>query len=287
MVSATDTVVGLSAIRCDALRGVSGISSAGSVGRVERLESRTSPGINVYVMHASSGMAEIVYQRELPHAYDAAIGPKAASQLGVIDAGYVSLNDTIPLKVVPMSSARTLEWENRILIPSAAAGNVHTCFVESVPGSEQEVEALLNAWFTTPQPPIVGRLYVPDSPSFGGILISSLPAMACSVAFFLAFGVLAVQWRQRRSEFALYAACGFGRRYLLAMRTLETALLVVIPFIFGGAWCFIVSRLWLESDFVSGGALAYFAATCSALTLLPLIGFRMSPGHLTQYIKGR
>lgn len=286
VVSAADSSSRLETKRCDALQGIPGIQAAGAIMTISREPVRSHAGIHVYEQYVTPGMIEVMFNSVQPEGAVGAVGSDAARLLGINDTARVSTagGDS---HVAALGTARLPEWDTSISIIAPPKGAAPECYVASEAASTPEVELLLNGWFESGTPPLVGRLFKPEPDSNLDAIVGYIPWIAAIIAPLTMVLTMIGLWWMRRAEFALYVACGFGNRLLLSMRALEAGLLALVPYILGIAATAVATHVWEQPAHVVGLTAGYSVASLCILLIAPLVGGWISRGRVAEYLKGR
>jgi hypothetical protein len=287
LVSAAESSSKLDTKRCDALQGLPGIQAAGAVMTVSREPVGSHADTYVYEQTVTPGMITVMFGSPPPDDAVGAVGSDAAELVGITDEGLISTSSGTLSTVASLGAARLPEWDSRISIIAPPEGVSTECYVASEPASTREVELLLNGWFDSGSPPLVGPIYRPEPENNLDAIVGYIPWIAATIAPLILVLTMVGFWWTRRAEFALYVACGFGNRLLLAMRTLEAGLLTLVPYICGVAAVALAVQAWEMPLYVTGMSAGYLFASFCILLITPLVGGWISRGRVTEYLKGR
>lgn len=227
----------LDAARCEGLRAVEGIADAGA--SLERFDASVGalPGAALAVARVTAGYARILW--DAPEFNDSiGVGSAAATALGLRPGSEVTLlrpgADALSVRVrqVLPPTQRLPGANQELVIVDLARGPITECLVLPEPGAAAATETLLRSLSEEAIiEPLLKRDRVQERPAerLAARVTRWLPFLAAGTTVLL----LAIITFTRRADWALARLLGAGIRDILAIATLETLVLVWLPFAVG------------------------------------------------------
>lgn len=234
---------GLSAERCDALRGVDGVLAAGGLLGSSARHAVTAPGERVAYYLVTPGLPSVVWPDDAGVTSASVVaGRDVGSELGWVPGVNVQLRHVDPAGAstsvgshqvdgVAVAAARVDGFDRSLVVASAPTGRVDSCLVEAAPGADAALGHLLRGWFEPADAAVALRLH--RSGALERDPVAELRARTSRWGPLLAGGVLsgsaAVTWWARRAEVAVYRMLGMRRGQVLRMVLVETSVMVLLP----------------------------------------------------------
>lgn len=284
---------GIPASACDGLQTFTGVKAAG--GEVTSLPVRisTQRAATYPLRSVTPGYLTVLWPDAQIGAGEGLIaGSSVAESLGLRSGSFVTIDSvngtvrTVQVSAVLPSSKRNGEADRSLFLVTSPSGTVQNCSVDAEPGSSDEVGRLLRSWFG---PGVSVSVYAPDSQGVDRPERDFLNRSAQYV--WLAAVVLVVlsncyYWYLKRGDYALYRVLGLARPRLLLMSTVESGLLIWMPF--AGGMLLGLLTVGAPSALVSQIALLDAGRATLVLLLMPLLDVAIrGRGDIATQLKGR
>lgn len=229
----------LSGSECEAIGTVSGVDGAGGLTPTSTARSSLVPSLSVPVMTGTPGVAPIIYpgveQRRMPGT--AVTGSWLSQQLGLVSGAHLALasatgGTTVTIGSTAPASPRNAAYDSRVLEIERPDIPVTSCLVETAPGSESAVAAVLAAgWFNTDAETFVNPYWVDTST---GLTPQDELAERVTAHFpWLGGTVLGILYLalalSRRAEYSLYRLLGVSTVGTALQVTTEVVCVALLP----------------------------------------------------------
>lgn len=282
--------------RCDALNTVTGIHAAGAIMAATDIYPVTAPTTRITLLTVSPGYLAAAFPNVSPDTTVLA-GTGAATRLGLGDGAtldYRTTTDaTAPTTTLTVAQAATERGRidginDAILIASPATGTSDGCLAAVDPGAWTVSALVVQGWFAAAHRPLAAPLVLPNDlvadPDRG---LRARPSRYVGIAAGLAILVmLTAAWLSRRNEYALYRMLGLTRLRLVAMLTVDTIALGVIPL--QAAAGLVALAYATHADPVVAAVLSECFKAVSITAITPLIGVAiLGPIDVRDSLKGK
>lgn len=233
---------GLTASRCDALRGVSGISAAGGVRHGDPVTLRSAPRVRFQSGAVTAGILEVwdpTYAGDYGAGFVA--GDSFAQEVAARPGTVVVLSDLtldrigVVLNVQDRNPAAG-RWLMEVMPP---VGRISECWVEFSPGSLDRAVSLLGAWFEEEASQLVVQRLIPTDQFMRDPAreLAERPQAEAWLPLGLVVGlVMSLLIWLRRSEAGLYAALGIRAPGLVLMAQVEATAMIALGWFVGLVW---------------------------------------------------
>jgi hypothetical protein len=279
---------GLSAARCDALRGLAGVTAAGGVRLGDPVTLRSAPRLRFQSGAVTAGILE-VWDPTFTGEYGAGfvVGGSFAEELAVTPGTVLVLSDSRldRIGVVLNVKDRNRAVDRWLMEVVAPAGRISECWVEFSPGSLNVAVSLLGAWFEPQARQVVVRPLIPTGEFTRDPTreLAARPQAGAWLPLGLIVGLVTslLTWL-RRSEAGLYAALGVPATGLVLMAHIEATALIALSWVVGGAWAVALTEV------LSGGvgidqAIVALRSSASAA----LVGLLVTPVAVMPIVRAR
>jgi hypothetical protein len=223
----------LPAERCDEANRVSGVRAAGGIVDSEPVHVLLPDYRYVQLLSVTPGLP-LVYWPDGTAADGTIAGSVIAADFGLVPGATLPVSGPEPrdlaIGVTEAAASRSRDYDLVLAQVVTPTGSTYECLVESLPGAQRRVEAVLTGWFPG-VPTLVTPYFAPadSGRSPQEELATRLSAWFPVAAALIVAGAVLASWTIRRPEFALYAILGLGRGGLLLMVLVEWAALALLP----------------------------------------------------------
>lgn len=223
----------LPAERCDEANRISGVRASGGVVDSQAIHVQLPDYRYVSLLSVTPGLP-LIYWPDGERRDGTIAGSVIATDFGLVAGATLPVSAPesryLAIGVTEAAASRNRDYDLVLAQVVPPLGSTYECLVESVPGAQRRVEAALRGWFPG-TPTLVTPYFTPPDTGLSPQqeLEGRLSAWFAVAAALIGSGSVLASWMIRRSEFALYAILGLGRRGLLLMLLVEWTALVLVP----------------------------------------------------------